>query len=160
MEIIICWKRGILEEPPVGAFLILISHRPDQLLPTLLSRVQRFNLQPISYDAINQIFPNNVESEFLSEYASGSIGAFIKAQELGLHRLYQDILKMMQSYPNFSRTKIRDMAKTHGLNAAKLLAVIDLMLWWLPQIWRGENKEFTHILAKSNPQKLTEFWQE
>ncbi len=39
----------LLEEPNSSTYFILASHRPDDLLPTVRSRTQRINLQPISH---------------------------------------------------------------------------------------------------------------
>ena len=36
----------LLEEPPEGTFFFLICHKPDKLLPTILSRCQIIRLQP------------------------------------------------------------------------------------------------------------------
>lgn len=38
----------LLEEPNSSTYFILASHRPDDLLPTVRSRTQRINLQPVS----------------------------------------------------------------------------------------------------------------
>jgi DNA polymerase-3 subunit delta' len=38
----------LLEEPPEHTHFILTSHHPDLLLPTILSRVQRIHVRPIS----------------------------------------------------------------------------------------------------------------
>lgn len=38
----------LLEEPSTGTHFILLSHSPDSLLPTILSRVQQIEIKPIS----------------------------------------------------------------------------------------------------------------
>ncbi len=49
----------LLEEPSRTTYFILATHRPDQLLATIRSRTQRFNVQPITHDQsidlINQL---------------------------------------------------------------------------------------------------------
>lgn len=40
----------LLEEPNSSTYFILASHRPDDLLPTVRSRTQRINLQPVSQE--------------------------------------------------------------------------------------------------------------
>ncbi len=44
-----------LEEPPLNTTIILISSRPDTLLPTILSRCQRINFSPLKEEAIKEI---------------------------------------------------------------------------------------------------------
>ncbi|MCL5071714.1 MAG: DNA polymerase III subunit gamma/tau, partial [Actinobacteria bacterium] len=41
-----------LEEPPEHVMFILATTEPDKVLPTILSRCQRFNFKPISSDSI------------------------------------------------------------------------------------------------------------
>lgn len=38
----------LLEEPTAGTRFVLVSHRPDTLLPTILSRVQRVDVRPVT----------------------------------------------------------------------------------------------------------------
>lgn len=38
----------LLEEPSDNTYFILASHRPDDLLPTIRSRAQRINIQPVT----------------------------------------------------------------------------------------------------------------
>ncbi len=38
----------VLEDPPVGLYFILLAEQPQQLFETILSRCQRYNLQPLS----------------------------------------------------------------------------------------------------------------
>lgn len=45
----------LLEEPNSSSYFILLSHQRGPLLPTILSRVQRVTLQPISDDQSNQL---------------------------------------------------------------------------------------------------------
>ncbi len=47
-----------LEEPVPHVHFILTSHAPHALLPTILSRVQRVRLQPISHDETRQFIAN------------------------------------------------------------------------------------------------------
>ena len=42
----------LLEEPPTQTIFILISEEPDMLLPTIQSRVQRFNIHAINKEKI------------------------------------------------------------------------------------------------------------
>lgn len=44
----------LLEEPTTQTYFIITSHYPQQLLTTILSRVQRIAVQPVSHDATIQ----------------------------------------------------------------------------------------------------------
>jgi len=45
----------ILEEPPEGLYFILLAEQPRQLFETILSRCQRYHLQPLSHDQIRGV---------------------------------------------------------------------------------------------------------
>lgn len=42
----------LLEEPPEGVVFIAVSHQPQHLLPTIISRFQRVNIPPISEEVL------------------------------------------------------------------------------------------------------------
>lgn len=44
----------LFEEPPQGTVFILVSDAPEMLLPTVVSRTQRFDVPPISYEDMKE----------------------------------------------------------------------------------------------------------
>jgi DNA polymerase-3 subunit delta' len=70
----------ILEEPPPRGLLILISHAPGRLLPTIRSRTQRLDLRPLDDTtmrrALEQLLPDASANERaqLIQLAEGSLG--------------------------------------------------------------------------------------
>ncbi|TWV13056.1 DNA polymerase III subunit [Bacteroidaceae bacterium HV4-6-C5C] len=73
----------LLEEPPQNTIFLLISEAPDMLLPTIISRTQRFNFQKIEEGDIVNALQNKYgvrpeDSKTLAHIANGS---FIKALE-------------------------------------------------------------------------------
>jgi DNA polymerase III subunit delta' len=44
----------IVEEPPQRSLILIVSHRPGQVLPTILSRCRRLRLDPLNEDEIVQ----------------------------------------------------------------------------------------------------------
>ena len=73
-----------LEEPPPRSLVILISHAPGRLLPTMRSRVQRLVLKPLSEDLLRQLLERlapdaNAESRaVLARVADGSPGVALR----------------------------------------------------------------------------------
>ena len=69
-----------LEEPPPNSLLILISHAPGRLLPTIRSRVQRLELKPVGEEIIEQVLEMRAHEvdlrtrSALARVAEGSIG--------------------------------------------------------------------------------------
>jgi DNA polymerase-3 subunit delta' len=70
----------VLEEPPARSLLILISHAPGRLLPTIRSRCQRLDLKPLTDDVLNEqlacILPeaDTEHRTALVRLAEGSLG--------------------------------------------------------------------------------------
>jgi DNA polymerase-3 subunit delta' len=70
-----------LEEPPEQAMLLLLSHRPGRLLPTIRSRCRRLDLRALAESevesALKRFLPEMEEEEraALARLSGGSIGA-------------------------------------------------------------------------------------
>jgi DNA polymerase III subunit delta' len=64
-----------LEEPPEGTFFILLTHRPDSIMPTILSRLERISFAPLSPDEARlAALDNGWEERELDEWAAISSG--------------------------------------------------------------------------------------
>ncbi len=74
----------LLEEPPARAMLLLVSHAPGGLLPTIRSRCQRINLRPLTEDELSAELGMRLpelaasEREALAKLSGGSIGAALR----------------------------------------------------------------------------------
>ena len=73
----------LLEEPPTQTIFILISEEPDMLLPTIQSRVQRFNIHAINKEKIAETLCLNygLQAKDAEDIAHRSQGNFLKALE-------------------------------------------------------------------------------
>lgn len=71
----------ILEEPPTQTVFILVSEKPDELLPTILSRTQRLNLPPLTQDELTTalITRNGLEERDARLTARLSEGSYVRA---------------------------------------------------------------------------------
>ncbi|TVR99205.1 MAG: DNA polymerase III subunit delta' [Rhodospirillales bacterium] len=69
-----------LEEPPVRTVLLLVSHAPGRLLPTIRSRCRRLALQPLTSGTVESLLRryrpdlNETDRRTLAVLADGSIG--------------------------------------------------------------------------------------
>jgi DNA polymerase-3 subunit delta' len=104
----------ILEEPPRRALLLLISHSPGRLLPTIRSRCRRFPLAELSRTILSQLLeryrPDLAEPEAagLAELAQGSIGRAIDLADAGGLALYRSLIEMVARVPRY------DIAALHA----------------------------------------------
>lgn len=93
----------VLEEPPAQALLILVSHQPGRLLPTIRSRCRVMNLQAPSADATASIFAqqqsgaDDATLQQLLQLAQGSPGLALQFHEQGALTLYHQLLACLQS---------------------------------------------------------------
>lgn len=84
----------ILEEPPAKTVIMLISHNPNRLLPTIRSRCAKMNLKPLAENEVASLLrryrPELSEKAVkgLAELSSGSIGKAIRyADQCGAGQL-------------------------------------------------------------------------
>ncbi len=128
----------VLEEPPKGAVLILISHQPARLLPTIRSRCRVLRMSEVGLEAMqNALSASDIElddtSPALFELAQGSVGAAIRLQVEGGLELYAEIMNVIGTTPSMDRQRLAKMVErvaARGAEARLELAVtlLDLAL--------------------------------
>ena len=95
----------ILEEPPRCGLLLLVSHSPGQLLPTVRSRCRHFPLQTLAHPVVLRLLQQyrpelaGSEAEALAGLAEGSIGRAIELADAGGSALYRSILGILAQVP-------------------------------------------------------------
>lgn len=99
----------LLEEPPERTTLLLISHQPSRLLPTIRSRCRELRLSPLSAPdmaqalAATQTDLTGIDADALAALSGGSVGEAVRLiQQDGL-KLYADIVKLLSTLPDLSR---------------------------------------------------------
>lgn len=122
-----------LEEPPVGSFFLLISHRPGRLLATIRSRCRMLRFPALPDEQVDAVLRQHVPQANAATRAAaiaaaaGSPGAALDfvAQDLGpLHSLMQRIAQAGD--PRF--TLRGELAEAIGQRAdrARVLASLEL----------------------------------
>ncbi|MDE3055445.1 MAG: AAA family ATPase [Verrucomicrobiota bacterium] len=77
-----------LEEPTEGTVFILLSSRPEELLPTLLSRLAKVRFSPLSSDEVTEVLKKLGAAPETARFAEGSVGkALAHAQGNSLEAL-------------------------------------------------------------------------
>ena len=95
----------ILEEPPRQALLLLVSHSPGRLLPTIRSRCRRFPLVPLARALVTQLLRRyrpelaQPEVEALAALSDGSIGRGLELADAGGLALYRSVLEILSRTP-------------------------------------------------------------
>jgi len=100
----------VLEEPPAKTVILLISHQPARLLPTIRSRCRELRCNTLTSDALGQVmaqagFPDS-NSEALSALSGGSAGESIDLLANDGLEIYQNILALLSTAPRMNRPRI------------------------------------------------------
>ncbi|MFP4449505.1 MAG: DNA polymerase III subunit delta' [Rhodosalinus sp.] len=98
----------LLEEPPARATLLLVSHQPARLLPTIRSRCRSLPLAPLSEaDLAAALAQAGVEAEggsgALAALSGGSVGAAVSLAQEGGAALYAELMGVLASLPRLDR---------------------------------------------------------
>jgi len=106
----------ILEEPPRRGLLLLISHQPGRLLPTIRSRCRRFSLTALGQPVVMQLLEHHrpdlakEETKALAELAEGSIGRALELADAGGLTLYRSMLDMLSQMPRIDIAELYSFA--------------------------------------------------
>ncbi len=168
----------VLEEPPANAVLILISHQPARLLPTIRSRCRTLRLAPLGAEdlehALAQAGVEIPDAVALTELAGGSAGdalRLITGDGLGL---YADLVALLGTAPQMDRQAARrfaDAAAARGAEARMelTLRLLDLALVRLARTAAGhpptanaapgESETLTKLAAIASARRWAELQQ-
>ncbi|WP_417840005.1 DNA polymerase III subunit delta' [Tritonibacter scottomollicae] len=128
----------MLEEPPARTTLLLISHQPSRLLPTIRSRCRTLRLGPLQPDdmqaALEQAgaeLPD--DPTYLAALAAGSVGAAMRLLSLEGMKLYAELLAIADSLPRLDRQRAMALAEKAATRGGAerfelMLTLIDLLL--------------------------------
>ncbi len=135
----------VLEEPPRQALLLLISHQPARLLPTIRSRCARLAM-PVLAEAtverhLTRFRPELAEADAhaLARLAEGSIGRALALASAGGLNLYREMLGLMDAMPRPEPGALHAFAEKlgQGGEAGTFRLGGDLLAWWLARLARA-----------------------
>lgn len=128
----------MLEEPPDRATLLLISHQPSSLLPTIKSRCRSLRLGTLDAglmgDALAQTGAEIVgDPAALSELSGGSVGGALRLSLLGGLPIYAELVALMSSLPRMDRARAIKLSEAAAQRGGEeklqlLFTLIDLLL--------------------------------
>ncbi len=92
-----------LEEPPAGTVILLVTDKPDQLLPTTLSRclMVRFGYlpRPFVVDKLTAAGADASDAAFLAAYSEGSVGRAMQLHEAGMVTVKRQLVDALAELP-------------------------------------------------------------
>lgn len=90
-----------LEEPPAETYIVLVTSRPDRLLPTILSRCQFVQFGPLDDEAMaawlrqSGLEPTTAQRTWIERFAEGSPGFASLAIEYGFPQWQETLAPML-----------------------------------------------------------------
>lgn len=127
-----------LEEPPEKTTILLISHQPSRLLPTIRSRCRELRCHPLSPENMSKALgaagaQTDGDPIILAALAAGSVGEAMRLTTLDGIKTYQYLVDLMQAAPGLDRQRALALAETAvgAKNVVKydlLLDLLDLLL--------------------------------
>ena len=121
----------ILEEPPQSSAILLVSHRPAGLLPTIRSRCRELRCSPLApaplARALAAAGTDAPDDARLAMLAGGSVGAALDLLEGGGLELYAEIVALLGSAP-LDRRRMSALADAAAGRSAAARYVLTLEL--------------------------------
>jgi DNA polymerase III subunit delta' len=108
----------ILEEPPHRSLLLLVSHAPGRLLPTIRSRCRRFRLGPLPLPVVTTLLDRYrprleaAERTCLSALSGGSIGRALGLADSGGVALYRALVELLSDLPRLDTRRLHTLVDT------------------------------------------------
>lgn len=129
----------VLEEPPARALLLLVSHAPGRVLPTLRSRCRMLPLRPLSADdvarAASAALGRNADEPDLRAAASAADGSVARALMLlegSALALRQRVLDLLAQLPHPDKRALHALGDAlGGTEPQALAAFMDTINGWL-----------------------------
>jgi DNA polymerase-3 subunit delta' len=129
----------ILEEPPKSALLLLVSHAPARLLPTIRSRCRRLMLRPLSAEEVAagaahalDRDANEPELREAAAQADGSIGRALMLLEGPALELRRQITAQLDRLPALDPRALHALGDAlGGTEPQRLEAFVDTVNEWL-----------------------------
>ena len=170
----------VLEEPPRNALILMVSHSPGRLLPTIRSRCRRLSLSPLPEagvaDRLRRHRPAQADDDVaaLARLAEGSIGKALGLAEQGGLGLYRDLVGLLQTLPRLDVPALHAFADRVGRAEADAAwrTVTELFGWWLARLIRlggrqggvtevvaGEGEVMARLLAAGGLERWLEVWE-
>ncbi|WP_112323170.1 DNA polymerase III subunit delta' [Oceanibium sediminis] len=106
----------ILEEPPEKTVLLMVSHQPAKLLPTIRSRCRVLRLPSLSEEDLARALAGAGQPldavALLHALTGGSVGTSVRFQEANGAALYPEILSLLVDAPGMDRQDLFRLAAT------------------------------------------------
>jgi len=169
----------VLEEPPEDSLLLLVSHAPGRLLPTIRSRCRVLRLQPLGDAEVRRVLVRQCpelpaeEVRPLALLAEGSPGRAVELAGQGGAAIYRELLALLAKLPELDVAKLHELADKLARSGAEdaYRVWLDMLLLWLTRMVRaaatgeggeaaaGEGALGARLTGRGNLDRWVELWE-
>ena len=143
----------VLEEPPPRALLLLLSHAPGQVLPTIRSRCRTLILRPLDPEdvaraAAASLGESGVSGEIrkAAEASDGSVGRALMLLEGDALELHQHVTGLLERLPALDPRALHALGdEIAGTRSEPLVAFGDAVNAWLSGRLRVGSQEVRRL---------------
>ena len=151
----------VLEEPPPRSLLLLVTHSPGRVLPTIRSRCRMLMLRPLAVADVARAVanatggkPEEPEIRAAAEAADGSVGRALKLIEGDILELRQQIVGLLDRLPNVDARALHSLGdEISGTEAETLSAFMDTVNGWLSSRLAGGAEDKNRMI------RVAEAWE-
>ncbi|PKU23208.1 DNA polymerase III subunit delta' [Telmatospirillum siberiense] len=127
----------ILEEPPRNALLLLVSHSPGRLLPTIRSRCRRLVMRPLPEDLVVDLLARHApqldaaDARAIARLSLGSIGKALSLAGEGGLGLYRDMVGLIGGLPRLDIGALHAFSEKVAKSDDSFRTLSELFSGWL-----------------------------
>lgn len=114
----------VLEEPPKRALLLLISHAPARMLPTIRSRCRTLTLRPLAPEALAEVVNRHLDAPLaeadrvlLAHLSRGSAGRALQLASQDGMGFYRELTQVFAGLPGLDAGALHRLAGRFGAAA-------------------------------------------
>jgi DNA polymerase-3 subunit delta' len=144
----------ILEEPPPRALLLLVSHAPGRVLPTIRSRCRMLTLRPLDVSdvaravaAVREESPAAPDIVAAAAAADGSVGRALMLLEGDALELRRKVIELLDRLPQLDARALHTLGdEIAGTEAEPLEAFMDTVNAWLSARLKSEPQDARRLM--------------
>jgi DNA polymerase-3 subunit delta' len=152
----------VLEEPPPRALLLLVSHSPGQLLPTIRSRCRRLMLKPLAAEDVARAVAaalgraaDEPEIQAAAAVGEGSVMRALAMLDEAAAALRERIVAMLDKLPAVDARALHALGDAlAGTDPEKLATFLDTVNSWLSARLRSGPQETARLA------RVAEAWEQ
>lgn len=136
----------ILEEPPYKTLMLLISHNPNRLLPTIRSRCAKLELKPLKNEEISSLIRryrselSEKEIKKVTNISAGSIGKALVYADNGAADIYDNLCSLATTGINFKIAEVLDFCNKATISEETYELTKELVLKFLSDHAKNTDK--------------------